>query len=679
MARFYVTGIRGQLGAALARRLPPEALSGGDLPELDVRDAAAVREAIEEARPEIVLHCAAMTDVDGCARNPSLAREVNAGGAANVAAAAAEAGAGLVYVGTNEVFDGEKDGPYVETDRAAPGNAYGRSKLDGEEIAARLQPRSWIVRTAWLYGEGGRNFVHRILEAADAGRALRVVTDEASSPTWTEDLAAAILHLAERAPHGVYHAAGLGGCSRFELARAALDLSGRAAVPIDPIASGDWPRASRPPRRTVLDCSKALSLGAPLRPWRDALAAFLRGRRRLLSPIFLAAVCAAFGAARAEQDPLEPPDLGRYVRWGPVRARPSLALTNVGYDDNVYQRTDASAVGDYTATASGRTDLLVLFGRRAFLTANGRLDYTAYARETSQNYWNRYGSGRLTVPFRRLGLYGDFAMNRYKERPSDRVDARTDVREDRIGGGLILDLGWRTDAEIGTVRASWAYEDPDVPSIGRSLDRTETGERALLRYRALGRTRLLLEAESLDIVFDSAEVGRNARLRRLLPGLDFGEGGRLSGTIQVGPGRLEPESPEAPDFSGTVGEAKLAYRLGSGTTLIAGGARDVRFAAYERDVYYLVRSYDLKAVHYFGRAWGVELGGARSRLDFPVTPDRVDRGGRLEAGVRLRMMENSLGRRVEYVLKVTHWRLESTQEYRDQSRTVLGFGAVVGY
>ncbi len=402
-------------------------------------------------------------------------------------------------------------------------------------------------------------------------------------------------------------------------------------------------------------------------------------RIRSLSPIFLAALCVAGGGARAEQDPLEPPDLGRYLRWGPVRARPSLALTNVGYDDNVYQKTDAPAVGDYTGTLSGRADFLVLFGRRAFLTANGRLDYTAYARESSQSFWNEYASGRLTVPLRRFGVYADLAANRYKERPVDQVDARTDVREDRIGAGFLLDLGWRTDAEIGTVRTSWEYDDPDNPSIGRSLDRTETGARALVRYRALGRTRVLLEAESLDVAFESAEMGRNATLRRLLPGLDFGEGGRLSGTIQIGPGRLDPEAPETPPFSGTVGEAKVAYRLGSGTTLVAEGRRDVRFAAYQSDVYYLVRSYDLKAIHYFGRAWGIELGGARSRLDFPLTPERVDRGDRAEAGIRLRLMENSLGRRIEYVLKVTHWRIESTQEFRNQSRTVLGFGAVVGY
>ena len=277
MKRILVTGHRGQLGAALARRIPEAAFAGLDLPDTDVRDAASVLEAVRRAAPGLVVHCAAMTDVDGCARDPAGALAVNAGGTEHVARAARDVGADLVYVGTNEVFDGESDRPYAEDDPVRPINAYGRSKLEGEVAAARAQPRCWIVRTAWVYGSGGRNFIHRILGAADEGRRLRVVTDEVSSPTWTEDLAAAILHLALSAPHGVYHAAGLGACSRYELARAALELGGRGDVAVEPIRSAEWPRDSRPPLRAPLDCSRAVALGAPLRPWREALALFLRG------------------------------------------------------------------------------------------------------------------------------------------------------------------------------------------------------------------------------------------------------------------------------------------------------------------------------------------------------------------------------------------------------------------
>ena len=273
--KFFVTGGRGQLGSALARAISAGSFVGTDLPELDVRDAEAVRSAIRSARPDVVIHCAAMTDVDGCAKNPGLAQEVNANGTMHVALGAAAARASLVYVSTNEVFDGTLERPYDETDLPKPVNAYGRSKLEGEIAAARHHGACWIVRTAWVYGAGGRNFVHKILEIADAKGSLRVVADEVSSPTWTADLAAAIVQLVERAPHGVYHLAGQGGCSRFELAKAVLELTGRTHVTIEPIASGDWARPSRPPLHTVLDVSKAEAAGVPMRPWREALAAFL--------------------------------------------------------------------------------------------------------------------------------------------------------------------------------------------------------------------------------------------------------------------------------------------------------------------------------------------------------------------------------------------------------------------
>jgi dTDP-4-dehydrorhamnose reductase len=277
--RFYVTGSEGQLGAALGRAIPRGSFVGTDLPELDIRDGEAVRSAIAAARPDVVIHCAAMTDVDGCAKDPALARAINADGTANVAIGAAAARAGLVYVSTNEVFDGTLGRPYVETDLLNPVNAYGRSKLEGETAAARHHGSPWIVRTAWAYGAGGRNFVHRIREIADAKGALRVVADEVSSPTWTDDLAAAILCLVERAPASVYHVAGVGSCSRFELAKAVLELTGRGHVPVTPITSAEWPRPSRPPLRTALDVGKAAALGVPMLPWREALGRFLAGER----------------------------------------------------------------------------------------------------------------------------------------------------------------------------------------------------------------------------------------------------------------------------------------------------------------------------------------------------------------------------------------------------------------
>ena len=395
----------------------------------------------------------------------------------------------------------------------------------------------------------------------------------------------------------------------------------------------------------------------------------------------LVALALATSGASAQQDPLEPPDLGRFLRWGPLRARPSLALTNLGYDNNIYYRTDIPPVGDYTATVSGKVDGVVLFGRFAFLTFLERIDYTGYVQNTDQNYWNQFGSGRLTVPFRKLGFYGDFALNDYKDRPYDKLDSRTDVHETRAGGGIILKLGFRTDAELGVFRTSWTHTDPNDPTVGQSLDRTERGTRTQWRYLVFGRTRLTLETSTRDITFENPATGRNAVQRLILPGVDFGTGGRLSGSAKLGWGRLDPERADVPDYSGTIGEIKLAYRLGGGTTVLASGKRDVNFAIFDQDVYYLGRSYDLRAIHYFGRVWGVEAGGSRSRLDFPVTVDRVDRYRQVDAALRLRLMENDLGRRVEYTFRITRWSLDSTPAYDhlDQSRTVVGFGAVLGY
>lgn len=284
----------------------------------DVSDLAIV-EAITALRPDCVVHAAAMTDVDGCARDPERAFLVNGFGTRNVAQACLEAGAALCYVSTNEVFDGRRDMPYREWDDARPINAYGASKLAGERFALTICPRTYIVRTAWLYGPAGeRNFVRKIIAAADrlgagspsplpspvegegavdgptkaegatgaalkggpgATGVLRVVADEVGSPTYAPDLAEGIAALIELRAYGVYHLVNEGGASRYEFAQAILRLAGRARVPIEPIALSDWPRDSTPPPQTRLHNTYAAALGIVLRPWREALAEYLVAAR----------------------------------------------------------------------------------------------------------------------------------------------------------------------------------------------------------------------------------------------------------------------------------------------------------------------------------------------------------------------------------------------------------------
>jgi len=273
--RMVLTGHKGQLGRALLPLLVGHEVAGVDLPEYDITDRGALRAAIRDFRPDLILHPAAMTDVEGCARDPDLAYRVNGMGTQNVALAAAEVGAEMLYVSTNEVFDGQATEPYHEWAPRNPINAYGRSKLAGEWYVQSLLTRFYIVRTAWLYAPGGRNFPHRILQLADERGSLKVVADEVGNPTYVVDLARAIAALIETHAYGVYHAVNAGAASRYDFAREILRLSGRESIPVEPLALAEFQRASTPPAYAPLANNAAAALGITFRPWQAALAEFL--------------------------------------------------------------------------------------------------------------------------------------------------------------------------------------------------------------------------------------------------------------------------------------------------------------------------------------------------------------------------------------------------------------------
>jgi dTDP-4-dehydrorhamnose reductase len=273
--RVFITGCKGQLGRALDEALTTHTLAGCDLPETDITHRRAINGAIQDFAPDVVIHTAAWTDVDGCARDPEKAYRVNALGTQNVALACASSEAALVYVSTNEVFDGEADAPYREWDPPHPTNPYGRSKAAGEWFTRHLLNRFYIVRTAWLYAPGGKNFPHRIIELADQLGALRVVTDEVGNPTFAPDLAAALAQLIQTEAYGIYHLTNAGYASRFDFAREILRISEREDVPVDPITLDAFERDSTPPRFAPLANTAAAALGIRLRPWQEALKAFL--------------------------------------------------------------------------------------------------------------------------------------------------------------------------------------------------------------------------------------------------------------------------------------------------------------------------------------------------------------------------------------------------------------------
>jgi dTDP-4-dehydrorhamnose reductase len=243
--------------------------------QLDVTDPAAVRRLLEAHRPRIVIQCAAFTRVDDAESDPALAFRVNAEGAANVAAACHQVGARFIYPSTDYVFNGESDEPYQPDSPPAPINVYGQSKLAGEQ-ATRACSDHLIVRTSWLYGAGGRNFVRTVVDKLRRRETLRVVDDQRGSPTWSPDLAGALIALAQaEPPAGVYHFCNAGNASWYEVAREVAQTMG-AEPGIAACKTGDYPSLARRPLNSVLDCSSTASLIGPARSWQSALHAALK-------------------------------------------------------------------------------------------------------------------------------------------------------------------------------------------------------------------------------------------------------------------------------------------------------------------------------------------------------------------------------------------------------------------
>lgn len=274
--KIAITGSEGQLGRALAQTLSANA-QHTVIPlarrEFDITDRANI-DKLAALGPDLVIQCAAMTNVDGAARDPMTAFRVNAFGTQNVALACQKANAALLYLSSNEVFDGKKEAPYLEHDATHPINAYGKSKLAGEWYAQHLLTRFYIVRTAWLYDRGGGKFPDKILELAGRQPALSVVRDEFGSPTFVPDLANAIAQLIQTEQYGRYHLVNAGSCSRYEWAVEILRLA-NVPRPVKPITLAEYSRASTPPPNGALEnFAAATILGIHLRPWGEALQAF---------------------------------------------------------------------------------------------------------------------------------------------------------------------------------------------------------------------------------------------------------------------------------------------------------------------------------------------------------------------------------------------------------------------
>ncbi len=272
-----VFGATGLLGKALTRAWPDDRVTGLGSKDADVRNESQVRDAIERSQPDWVILAAAYTDVDGCETNRELAFEVNCHGAANVARAAKEYGAKLMFLSTDYVFDGTKRTPYEVDDPRAPRSVYGASKAEAEIKILEIMPSACILRASWIFGVGGKCFPDTILRLASGRSELDVVTDQRGCPTYTVDLARAITQLCEKDAKGIVHATNRGDCTWFDFAREIVADAG-LDTKINPTTSDKFIRPAERPKYSVLSSASLEQYRLAMPSWQDALQRYLAER-----------------------------------------------------------------------------------------------------------------------------------------------------------------------------------------------------------------------------------------------------------------------------------------------------------------------------------------------------------------------------------------------------------------
>ena len=276
--KVLVTGAGGMVGRAVGEycRSSGDLVFSYDHQALDITDADRVRDTLRQNEPEVVINCAAWTDVDGCELNRERAFAVNASGPENLARASREINAGLITISTDYVFDGKKDGFYTQRDQPGPESIYGLSKLEGERRAQLTYARAIVVRTGFVFGPGGSNFLSTIIERVKRGEKLRAIRDAYGTPSYAPDLARRLRELAELDLPGTFHVVNTGdGVSYEEFARAGLDLSGYVSTNLESVEMDSLSRPAPRPRNSRLKCLLSDAIGlTPLPFWRDSLRSF---------------------------------------------------------------------------------------------------------------------------------------------------------------------------------------------------------------------------------------------------------------------------------------------------------------------------------------------------------------------------------------------------------------------
>jgi dTDP-4-dehydrorhamnose reductase len=275
--RILVTGASGMLGHALIPVLEEDhEVFGLTRTDCDLCDENTVRKIFLSQKPDMVVHLAAFTNVDGCELDPEKAKAWNEFATLNVAKAARDIEAALLYTSTDYVFDGQAIRPYSEDARTNPLSVYGKTKLMGEKYVQDMVERSFVVRTSWLYGTGGKNFVSTILGIALEKSELHVVNDQRGSPTYARHLAEKLAELVMTREYGIYHVTARGDCTWFEFARKILDLFGLQEIQVVPISTSECNRPAPRPAYSVLANQRLISMGMGLLPhWEDGLDNYL--------------------------------------------------------------------------------------------------------------------------------------------------------------------------------------------------------------------------------------------------------------------------------------------------------------------------------------------------------------------------------------------------------------------
>lgn len=278
--KILITGAGGLVGRALAEhcRALGDEVFAYDHQSLDIADPEKVDTIVFERRPDTVINCAAWTDVDGCESNPAKARSVNSFGPENLARATRLVDSLLITISTDYVFDGLKDGFYTQRDNPRPISVYGRSKLEGERLAQAENARTIVVRTGYIFGVGGTNFLSTVVTRARQGQKLKVISDSYGTPTYGRDLATRLRELAGIDLPGIYHVVNSGEGASFEVfTREALRLANLPTDSVEPVSMDSLPRPAPRPRNSKLKCLLSDAIGlTPLRPWQEALADFVR-------------------------------------------------------------------------------------------------------------------------------------------------------------------------------------------------------------------------------------------------------------------------------------------------------------------------------------------------------------------------------------------------------------------